>query len=75
MIVKVQRSVYSTCGPMLLVYNEDNSMRGQWVLNDEWGARFTDNGDLRDFKFFAEVDWVGDARLPRFIGYAPEQEW
>jgi hypothetical protein len=76
MIVKVQRSVYTTHGkPLLLIYNEDNSMRGQWRLNEEWAARFSLNGDIGDFKFYAEVLWGEPGVLPAFISRAPEQPW
>lgn len=76
MIVKVQRSIYgNSTRPTLLVYNEDNSMRGQYWLNKEWAARFTSDGTLRDYKFFAEVRWLDTRTLPRFIAYAVEQDW
>jgi hypothetical protein len=76
MIVKVQRSVYSSAGrPTLLIYNEDNSMRGQWWLDEEWAARFDKGPGWSSFGFFAEVKWPDVDILPRFIRRVPEQPW
>jgi hypothetical protein len=75
MIVKIQRSLFSTVGPRLLIYSEDNSMRGEWPLTEEWAMRFTTDGTIGDFRFFAEVHWPNIEAPPLFIDRAPDQDW
>lgn len=72
MIVKVQRSITTTCEyQQILFYDEFRTRTMQFDLDTLWDGYFK-RGEL---KFFAEVKWPKLHSLPKLKRKLPDQGW
>jgi len=73
MIVKCQRSLFTSEGPpRILFYSEDRRCIWEGDMTVEWRQHWA---SVSDNRFFAEVEWPDTREPPILIKRLPDQDW